>query len=29
MRIENIIFLSPLEDIDDIFDYNIDVFVNG
>jgi len=27
MRIESITFLSPLEDIDDIFDYNMDVSV--
>ena len=27
MKIESITFLSPLEDIDDIFDYNMDVSV--
>lgn len=27
MRIESIDFLSPIEDIDDIFDYNMDVAV--
>ena len=27
MRIESITFLGPLEDIHDIFDYNIDVSV--
>lgn len=28
MRIESINFLGPIEDIDDIFDYNMDVSVN-
>ena len=27
MRVESISFLSPLEDIDDIFEYNMDVSV--
>lgn len=28
MRVESINFLGPIEDIDDIFDYNMDVSVN-
>ena len=28
MRVESINFLSPIEDIDNIFDYNMDVSVN-
>ena len=28
MKVESINFLGPLEDIDDIFDYNMDVSVN-
>ena len=28
MRVESINFLDPIEDIDDIFDYNMDVSVN-
>ena len=28
MKVESINFLGPIEDIDDIFDYNMDVSVN-
>ena len=28
MRVESINFLRPIEDIEDIFDYNMDVSVN-
>ena len=28
MRVESINFLGPIEDIEDIFDYNMDVSVN-
>jgi len=28
MRVESINFLGPIEDIDDVFDYNMDVSVN-